>query len=618
MCGIAGILLYNKDKQIEEHKLVKLRDALFHRGPDYGDHFINGHIGLAHRRLSILDLSAAGNQPMFTADGRYVIVFNGEIYNFKPLRQELEFKGYTFRSNCDTEVLLYLYAAYGPAMLDKLNGMFAFAIWDKQEQALFAARDRIGIKPFYYTNDSSGFMFASEPKAFFKYGYPMVIDDNHMGELLLYRFVAGENTLFKGVKKLLPGHYIHIKANNSFSITRWWTLADKINNHPTIQQPQDWFKHTFDDSVRNHMISDVPVGVLLSGGLDSSSICASLYEQGYKDIQTFNVGFTDFVDNESDLAQRLSADFKFPFHSIVVEDEDLAENLSIANYIHDEPLVHQNEPQIIAISRFAKKHVTVLLSGEGSDEFLGGYVRYKPLQFQRMHKLIHRMLTLTPDLLKSYRLKKLQRYFNVTDPDMLVLTNASNNFPEEFIKVGINITEIHNDYRKKILAEAKSVYPNNPRRQAMYLDQHTYVCSLNDRNDRATMAASIECRVPFLDHRLAEGLGTLSDDWLFKGKKSKYILKQAYAATLPDYILNFRKIGFSVPWIKYIQQSKRLSQHWNDLEKSDILQQGLLQHLDFKKLREQSRAGDFSSLQLKRQLFFISLWWKQYQEDFNP
>jgi len=613
MCGIAGVLLFDKAKQINEEKLVRLRDALFHRGPDFGDHFIDGHIGLAHRRLSILDLSAAGNQPMFTADGRYVIVFNGEIYNFQALRKELEQKGFTYRSNCDTEVLLNLYAEYGVAMLDKLNGMFAFAIWDRQEQSLFAARDRIGIKPLYYLHDSDGFMFASEVKAFFKYGYPMELEHDHMGELLLFRFVAGENTLFKGVKKLLPGHYIHIKANNSFSITRWWKLADKILAHSTIHEPLEWFKSTFDDSIKNHMISDVPVGVLLSGGLDSSSICASLYEQGFKDIQTFNVGFNNFADDESGLAKRLSSSFKYPFHSIVLENDDLIENLSIANYVHDEPLVHQNEPQIIAISRYAKKHVTVLLSGEGSDEFLGGYVRYKPLHFQRMHRFIHFMLRLTPDFIKPYRIKKLERYFNVQDSDLLVLTNASNNFPEEFVNIGVRIADIHNNYRKQILAEAKAVYPDNPRRQAMYLDQHTYVCSLNDRNDRATMAASIECRVPFLDHRLAEGLGTLSDDWFFKGKKSKYILKTAYNKTLPDYILNFRKIGFSVPWIKYIRESKKLQQQWNDMEHCDIFKQGIFEHFDFPKLKAQSKAGDFSSLQLKRQLFFISLWWKQYQ-----
>jgi asparagine synthase (glutamine-hydrolysing) len=617
MCGIAGVLHFDKSKIVDEQKLIKLRDALYHRGPDFGASFIEGHVGLAHRRLSILDLSPAGNQPMFSADGRYVIVFNGEIYNFQSLRQSLLSKGYQFVSNCDTEVLLYLYAAYGAAMLEQLNGMFAFVIWDRQEKELFAARDRIGIKPFYYIHDTNGFLFASEAKAFFKYGYPMQLDYDHMGELLLYRFVAGENTLFKGVKKLLPGHSILIKANNSFSISRWWTLAEKILAHPTITHPQEWFKSTFDDSVKNHMISDVPVGVMLSGGLDSSAICASLFEQGYKGIETFNVGFTDFIDNESDLAQRLSGEFQFPFHSIVVENEDLTENLSIANYVHDEPLVHQNEPQIIAISRYAKKHVTVLLSGEGSDEFLGGYVRYKPLRFQQSHHLIHRILSLTPNVLKSYRIKKLERYFNVNDPDMLVLTNASNNFPEEFLKVGVKITDMHNEYRKKILAEAKLVYPNNPRRQAMYLDQHTYVCSLNDRNDRATMAASIECRVPFLDHRLAEGLGTLSDDWFFKGKKSKYILKQAYSNTLPDYILNFRKIGFSVPWMKYINQSESLLHHWNSMETSDLMQQGLFQHINFAKLREQSRSGDFSSLLLKRQLFFISLWWKQYQQDFH-
>lgn len=616
MCGISGVYYFNQEKTIDENALIKMRDTLHHRGPDFGSHFIDQNIGLAHRRLAIIDLSVLGNQPMFSDDGRFVIVFNGEIYNFQELREELIKKGFIFKSNSDTEVLLKLYISEGSSMLHKLNGMFAFVIWDKQEKELFATRDRVGIKPFYYVKDANQFLFASEPKAIFKYGYPLEIADEHFGELLLYRFVAGENSLFKNVKVLLPGHFIKIKQDGNFSITRWWKLADQIKNHPTIHNPVEWFRNTFDDSINKHMIADVPVGVLLSGGLDSSSICASLYSQNYKSIQTFNVGFNNFVDDESQMAGRLSRNFDYKFHSITVEDEDLAENLSIANYIHNIPLIHQNEPQIVAISRHAKKHITVLLSGEGADEIMGGYVRYKALKYLRYKGLIHLLLSLTPKKLKSYRTEKIQRYFNLSNYDAMILINASNNFPDEFQKVGLNMAEVHNDYRKNILEEAKEIYPNNFRRQALYLDQHTYLCSLNDRNDRATMAASVECRVPFLDYRLIEGLGTLSDEWLFTGKKSKYILKKSYEDVMPKYIQNFRKIGFSVPWINYIFKSEALNYQWNHMEESGVFKRGILNGIDFKQLRKNEKLGDFSSQLLLRQLFFISIWWNQVKENY--
>ncbi len=616
MCGIAGILYFNNHRTVEDNRLTAMRDALLHRGPDFGSSFIENNIGLGHRRLSILDLSPLGNQPMFSDDERYAIIFNGEIYNFLELRPELEKKGFHFKSHCDTEVLLKMYIAYGEEMLDKLNGMFAFAIWDRKEKTLFAARDRVGIKPFYYVADHEQFLFSSEAKSFFAGGYPMELDESTFSELVLYRFVAGEETIFKNVKKLLPGHSIKIE-NQKITINRWWKLADKIASHPTISDPQDWFKETFNSSVKMHMISDVPVGVLLSGGLDSSSVCASLHEQGYQSIQTFNVGFRDFADDESSLATRLSKHYNYPSHSIYVEDDNLQKNLSISNYIHDEPLIHQNDPQIVAISRYAKKYVTVLLSGEGADEFLGGYVRYKPLKYSNQAGLIKNMLRLVPGSMKSKRIEKLERYFSLPSTDAMILLNASNNFPDELIKVGLQLTEIKNQYRNTMLAEAKEVYPDNVRRQALYYDQHTYLSSLNHRNDRATMAGSIECRVPFLDKRLIEGLGTLDDKWIFTGKKSKYLLKKSFENSLPEYITNFRKVGFSVPWIDFIKKSEKFSHQWNALEKSDFLQYKIFSGINIKQLRSNVEKGDQSSQMLLRQLFFSSIWWDEYVEKIN-
>ena len=617
MCGIAGILYFDRNRQVDEYQLTAMRDAVMHRGPDSGANFVEANVGLGHRRLSILDLSELGNQPMFSGDARYVIVFNGEIYNFLDLRKELIIRGFNFRSNCDTEVLLSMYIAYGENMLDKLNGMFAFAIWDRKEKELFAARDRVGIKPFYYILDDGQFLFSSEAKSFFAAGYPLQLEEDTFSELILYRYVAGEETIFKNVKKLLPGHSVKIDAAGNFKAKRWWHLGEKIARHDKISNPLEWFRDTFNSSVKNHMISDVPVGVLLSGGLDSSSICASLHQQNFRSIQTFNVGFKDFEDDESNLARRLSEHYSFPFHSIHVENKDLEENLEIANFIHDEPLIHQNDPQIVAISRYAKKFVTVLLSGEGADEFLGGYVRYKPLKFVKHARLIKLLLSLSPSSIKNRRIKKLERYFNLPGADEILLLNASNNFPDELADVGFRLGEIKNDYRTKMLEEAKEVYPDNIRRQALYLDQHTYLSSLNHRNDRATMAASIECRVPFLDHRLMEGLGTLDDKWLFSGKKSKYILKKSFEPTLPSFITEFRKIGFSVPWLNFIHKSERLNEYWNTMENSELFQHKIFRGVDVVRLRKTAEEGNMGSQMLLRQLFFSSIWWKEYVEHFK-
>lgn len=611
------MLYFDRDRVVDPERLRRMRDRLIHRGPDFGNSYIDGNIGLGHRRLSIIDLSAQGNQPMYSADKRYIIVYNGEIYNFRELKVELLNHGYSFHSSCDTEILVNLYITYGSSMLDKLNGMFSFAIWDTKERVLFAARDRVGIKPFFYLLDNEQFLFSSEPKAIFSYGYPLALEYDNLNELLLYRFTAGENTVFKDIKRLLPGHSITVESSGKTKINRWWKLADKIAGHEKIKDPLGWFKATLDSSIKNHLISDVPVGVLLSGGLDSSSICASLFKQQINGIQTFNVGFSNVEDDESALARQVSKSYDFPFHSINVEDEDLEENLELSNFINDEPPVHQNEAQIVAISRYAKKYITVILSGEGADEFLGGYVRYKPIKYLSYSKGVKRFLKFLPDGLKTNRVIKLERYFSLPTTDLMLMMNSVNNFPEEFDQIGMHLGEIHNDYRKKILQEAREVYPGSLQRQALYFDQHTYLSSLNDRNDRSTMAASLECRVPFLDHRLMEGLGTLEDKYLFKGRKGKYILKKAYEDILPPSILSHEKKGFSVPWMRFIFKNENLREFWNTMEKSDIFHNSLFNGIDIVKLKEKAGKGDISTQMLLRQFFFTSLWWKQYQDRFK-
>ncbi|TAF59808.1 MAG: asparagine synthase (glutamine-hydrolyzing), partial [Flavobacterium sp.] len=409
------------------------RDTLLHRGPDAGASFFTDEVALGHRRLSIIDLTEQANQPMHLAN-RYSIVFNGEIYNYKTLKAALAIKGHTFTTNSDTEILLHLYQAYGHKMLHKLDGMFAFAIWDNQTKELFIARDRLGIKPLYYTQWNNYFLFASEPKAFFAYGVPLQLNEDYVEEFQYYRHVSGENTLFTNVFQLLPGHNAIIKNANHIAISCWWNLKDAVQQHPTISNPLQWFTQTLDASVQKHMISDVPVGLLLSGGLDSSSIGASLFKQQFKGLCSFTMGFNNFIDDESAEAAILANAYQLQHYSYQLTDANLVEALQVCNTINDVPLVHHNEPHIYYVAKNAKNKITVLLSGEGADELLGGYVRYKPLQYANFHTAISFVLQFIPKKRVNSRLEKLQHYFQANNTNELLQTNAIHWYAKDFKK----------------------------------------------------------------------------------------------------------------------------------------------------------------------------------------
>jgi asparagine synthase (glutamine-hydrolysing) len=611
MCGIAGILQFNK-QNVDPILLHNMGQAIEHRGPDDQGIWHDEIIGFAHRRLSIIDTSRSGHQPMHSADGYYSIVYNGEIYNHSEFKTDLSAKGFVFHSQSDTEVLLNLYIAYGPAMLHKLNGMFAFAIWDHRKNELFVCRDRVGVKPLYYLKDQARFCFASEPKAIFAAGATKSINLNNINEWLLYRHVAGDETLLNGIKKILPGHYAIVKPDGSVETTRWWNLSERIANHAPIQNPYEWFDSTFQSSVKYRMVADVPVGILLSGGLDSSSIAASLKRSGFNNIHTFNVGFNNYQNDEAHIARKFSDSLGFHFHGIHVEKTQLFQSVIQSTIQYDEPLVHMNDPQILAISKEARNHVKALLSGEGADELLGGYVRYKVFRFLRYRGMMTALLSLTPDRFKNARLKKLERYLAHGEISKLILSNSANYFESDFKEIGLANIDIQNPYRNNVIVEASHTYPDNAARQLLYYDQHTYLQSLNDRNDRATMGSSIECREPFMDYRLVEGLGTLDSKYLLKGAKGKYILMHSMQKYLPNYITQFKKVGFSVPWLALIQQSEELSDEYQQFLLSDVFEMiGLPNEMKTKLLFfAKHKVENYNQLLL--QLFFMFIWQKYY------
>ena len=572
MCGICGIVSQDRSHTLGENEIRTMRDALTHRGPDDAGHFLASGIALGSRRLAILDLSQRGHMPMSTPDGRYRIIHNGEVYNYQELRSGLEARGYTFRSNTDTEVLLYLYVAEGPAMLDRLNGMFAFAIWDSQDRTLLLARDRLGIKPLYYAYHQAMLCFASEEKALFAAGVPVRFDHNAWEELLCFRYIAGERTPFVGIYRLLPGHFL-LWHDGQTQIRRWWNLAEKAQDCRAAlpADPVSWFQETFDNAVELRRISDVPIGVLLSGGLDSSSIASSLAQQAGPGLASFTVRFDEPAYDEGPLAQQVAAHWQLDGHELTVSPRDLLTRLRQAAWFNDEPLVHGNDLHLLAISRYAKPRVTVLLSGEGADETLGGYVRYQPLRYSSVLSVARLILPHVGSVLNfNGRWRKLTRFLELGSLDRFVLFNSCDVLPDDVESLGLS-TSGEFPFREQVLAEARTLYPRDLARQAMYSDQHTFLCSVLDRNDRMTMGASIECRVPFLDYRLVEMLAALPSSFLLRGRRSKWLLRAAVGKRLPRAVLEHRKWGFGVPWQNYFREVEELRSLLLDLPNTKLI-----------------------------------------------
>jgi asparagine synthase (glutamine-hydrolysing) len=607
MCGIAGIVHANSAAPVSAPTLVAMRDSLAHRGPDDSGEYFGPGVGLGARRLAIVDLSVRGHMPMSTPDGRYWIVYNGMIYNYRELRSRLA--SHTLRSNTDTEVLLQLYAAEGPAVLDRLNGMFAFAIWDSRDRTLFLARDRLGVKPLYYAFKGEALYFASEEKALWSAGIPATFDTSTWEELLCFRYVAGERTPFKGIKRLLPGHHLTWSAGRT-TLRRWWSLADRaraLRDAPPAD-PVRWFQETFDSAVDIRRISDVPVGVLLSGGLDSSSVAASLSMQNGGGVASFTMRFDEAGYDEGETARGAAALWRLEHHEMTLPREGIVDRLAKASWLSDEPLVHASDLHLLAISQYAKPMVSVLLSGEGADETLDGYVRYRPLRYRPLFSVARYVL---PRLIRRFhiegRLRKLSSFLTLGPLDLFVLFNACDVLPHELESVGVQPREPF-EFRRKVLAEAEALYPVDPVRQAMYSDQLTFLGSILDRNDRMTMGASIECRIPFLDYRLIEGLAAMPSSVLLAGSQGKSLLRRAVGSRLPEQVRRNPKWGFGVPWTRYLREIPALRDIVLDLPSSEPIRSGPFDPSKLRSIVRKFVDGDSRHEALVRQLVMIAAW----------
>jgi len=550
MCGIAGF-------NWEDKELIRnMDDVLKHRGPDGEGVYTNKGISLGHRRLSIIDLSSAGKQPMCNEEGTIWITYNGEIYNFKELRENLEHKGHKFKSQTDTEVIIHAYEEWGHNCLQRFNGMFAFAIWDENKKELFLARDRLGIKPLYYYWDSETFIFASEIKAILVWKeFKRKINYDSLQEIFQLSYSTGEKTIFKGINKILPGHYAILKKER-LTIEKYWDLQENISeDNLTISSKK--LRKLLEESVKKRLISDVPIGVYLSGGLDSSTITAiaSKYQEKLK---TFSVGFGEGLPNELKYARKVADYLGTDHHEFIVTAKDLKNYPKIIRAL-DEPIGELALLPTYMLSQYVKKHATVVLAGEGADELFGGYLRHQ------MFLLGNKAQHFLPKIVKKglYGLSGQFPVYSNLNKSLKIL-GSKNNFSlfNEIISISDkkevdkfvnqdNKVENPNNYLLELYNNFKSKSEFN---KTLYVDIKTLLPdNYFMKADRMTMACGIEERVPFLDHNIAEFSMTLKPQFKRNLIHNKIVLRAATKDLLPKSILKRPKRGYNVPidrWFK--------------------------------------------------------------------
>ena len=563
MCGIAGILSQGKDPN-DKRYIEKMCEVISHRGPDgYGFHS-DEFISLGHRRLSIIDLSDNGLQPMCNEDRTLWITYNGEIYNYRDLRAELAAKGHYFKSQTDTEVILHLYEDEREECLSKLRGMFAFAIWDAKGKSLFCARDRFGIKPFHYFSGRGKFIFASEIKAVLQHPIvPRVLNNIAFKDYLYLKYPVGTQTFFNDIITLEPGHYMIVK-NGVVKITKYWDLAFNGKNNNSMKNIIGNLYEILEESVKLHMVSDVPLGTFLSGGIDSSSITTICTQNYPGKLNTFCCGAKNSSEN-SDLkyAMKVSKTLGTDHHELILRPEDFSDFLSKAIWYLDEPGGGSTAIPGYFVAKLAKENVKILLSGEGGDEVFGGYEFYIKyfietnfMRFKSDKSISQfRLLKYLPKYLKMIQsrellLRSLWRGILPKKKDYIEIRSNNLN-PDKYFRVISQdyLNEVKdydpfdNLYRKYMNSNGNKTFVD----KIQYLDLKTYLYRILHIYDRMCMAVSLENRVPMLDHKLAEFGAGIPVGIRFYSLFPKYPLRMCLKDRLPDEILERKKAGFALP-----------------------------------------------------------------------
>ncbi|MFQ5925847.1 MAG: asparagine synthase (glutamine-hydrolyzing) [Terriglobia bacterium] len=578
MCGIVGIFDYSSQSpQSDPARLMRMREAMVHRGPDNEGLYFSAdrRLGLGFRRLAIIDLSAAGNQPMSTPDGALWIVYNGEIYNYRALRAELEACGCRFRSQTDTEVLLYLYQQRGPAMLERLRGMFAFALWDARAERLWLARDRIGIKPLYYTFANGRFLFASEIKALLLHpDVTPTLNEEGLYHYLTFLTTPAPHTLFAGIHKLPPGHTLTVNRQGNAKMEEYWDVFQSTPVPPRKTSEaavSERILALLRESVQLRMVSDVPFGVFLSGGIDSSTNVALMAELLDRPVETFSIGFRNQpAYNEFHYARRVAQLFRTHHHEVIIDEQDFLDFLPQLIHHQDEPIADPVCVPVYFVAKLAKENgVTVCQVGEGSDE-LFAYPQW--ILLLRLHQLgqFYRLWPRPVRRLALGTVGSISPYHHATEllrrasEDQIIFWGGAEAYGERLKQELLSA-----DFRRRHpgLSSYAVVEPyyrrfreRSPHRDFFnfmtYLDLHLRLPELLlMRVDKMTMACSVEGRVPFLDHRLVEFVLSLPQGRKIGYGKAKHILKKTVRRILPEDIVYRRKQGFGVPLAAWFEQS---------------------------------------------------------------
>jgi len=548
--------------------LAAMNAQIAHRGPDDDGFFVEQNVGLAMRRLSIIDVKS-GHQPLSNEDERVWIVYNGEIYNHEQLRADLESKGHRYRTRSDTESIVHLYEEYGRDCVKQLRGMFAFAIWDRRVRTLFVARDRLGIKPLYYLFDGKKFLFGSEIKAILAYaGAKAEFNAATIEEYLAFGYISGEATMFRGIKKLLPGHTLEINERGDVKIQSYWDMPF-AGTEP--RRSRDYYVKTYrellEECVASHLMSDVPLGVFLSGGLDSSAVAALTTKIRKEPIETFAVGYGEDAFSELPFARQVAAHIGSKHHDVRLNREEFFENLPRLVWHEDEPIVWPSSVSLYSVAKLARERVTVVLTGEGSDETLAGYTRYAWTLMNSHMDRVYRATT--PASLRNLVRKGIgagplgATLHRKLEHTFLVRDGASwpsfyfDNFYSAFSasEQADLLTGVAREASDDAYAGSMSYWEHSTGdllHRLLYTDIKTYLVELLMKQDQMSMAASIESRVPFLDHVLVEFTASIPAEFSIKGLAGKHILKEAVEDLLPHSIVYRKKMGFPTPWAYWL------------------------------------------------------------------
>ena len=629
MCGICGVLELEGARRPSREHVEAMAQTLFHRGPDDAGYYFSPPVAFGFRRLSIVDLSG-GHQPMSNEDGSVWIVFNGEIYNHRSIRPDLERRGHRYATQSDTETIIHLYEEYGDDCVHHLRGMFAFAIWDSRKRRLFCARDRVGIKPLYYAMREGSFAFASEMKALFELpGLGPQMNHRALPEFFALGYLSASDTLFQGVSKLLPGHRLTLELNEPHPqprIEQYWDL--NITSEEKELTESDYiarFRELFAESVRLRLMSDVPLGVFLSGGLDSSSIAAVMAEFSKEQIKTFSVGYAEDRFSELPYARRVAEHIGAEYNEVLLGPEEFLNSLPQLIWHEDEPIVWPSSVALHFVSRLAREKVKVVLTGEGGDEIFAGYMKYRATLFNlrygstyekwvspKVRRVVRRVLE-SSALPVTIR-RKLQHSFLYWPNEFqkIYFDNFYSVFPKE-AQAQLFAPQLVDELRGIGAYETSMGYFRSDGRQdslltrLLYLDIKTYLVELLMKQDQMSMAASIESRVPFLDHKLLEFAVRIPAHLKVRYTSGKYLLRRSMEDRLPSDVLRRVKKGFPTPvkpWLRY-RLFDRVAKILTD---GRLAERGIVSHRYVCDLLQAHKSGRVDATDAVWRLLNFELW----------